>query len=344
MSTQPEPDAVECEETLSKKYHKLWLAARNLENVYGQDLQKQINQLLPEFLIMQKIVDELDMFSLNENIDDLTLSTIPFILCDAITGILYSKKFTDQKERPFFIEEANKNFKKFHMTCVQFDNIGMPSVNVPGRETSKTKQDVANRRNLLIAGNKEEKTLNSEIDHFLSRLEKQGINEIETQMDDDFIKEMYLKAITQMNIYMRREQENLVMEANFLKNPVKVDPKEAARNKKLPPPRKPIIITKDALQKKVFGKGYPSVPSMTVEEFADLELSKVMPSPEFAIYKRQVEAMKARQGRAREIKFENQEKEEDPDEETEESLAKARRWDEYKDDHRRGEGNRHNMG
>ena len=90
MSTQPEPDAVECEETLSKKYHKLWLAARNLENVYGQDLQKQINQLLPEFLIMQKIVDELDMFSLNENIDDLTLSTIPFILCDAITGILYS--------------------------------------------------------------------------------------------------------------------------------------------------------------------------------------------------------------------------------------------------------------
>merc|ERR1719373_990729 len=122
---------------------------------------------------------------------------------------------------------------------------------------------------------------------------------------------------------MRREQENLAMEANFLKNPVKIDPQEAAKNKKLPPPRKPIIITKDALQKKVFGKGYPSVPSMTVEEFADLELSKAMPSPEFAVYKRQVEAMKARQNRAREIKFEDVQEEEDPDEETEESLAKA---------------------
>ena len=33
---------------------------------------------------------------------------------------------------------------------------------------------------------------------------------------------------------------------------------------------------------------------------------------------------------------------EDPDEETEESLAKARAWDDWKDTHRRGEGNRHN--
>ena len=32
----------------------------------------------------------------------------------------------------------------------------------------------------------------------------------------------------------------------------------------------------------------------------------------------------------------------DPDEETEESLAKARAWDDWKDTHKRGEGNRYN--
>lgn len=37
--------------------------------------------------------------------------------------------------------------------------------------------------------------------------------------------------------------------------------------RELPPPLKPIIITKNELQKKVYGLGYPSLPTMTVDEF-----------------------------------------------------------------------------
>ena len=32
-------------------------------------------------------------------------------------------------------------------------------------------------------------------------------------------------------------------------------------------PLMPVIITKDEVQKKVFGAGYPSLPTMTVQEF-----------------------------------------------------------------------------
>jgi immunoglobulin-binding protein 1 len=43
-----------------------------------------------------------------------------------------------------------------------------------------------------------------------------------------------------------------------------------AQKPKLPVPKlKPIIITRDDVQKKVFGAGYPSLPVMTVEEFYD---------------------------------------------------------------------------
>lgn len=35
------------------------------------------------------------------------------------------------------------------------------------------------------------------------------------------------------------------------------------------PPLKPVIITRDAVQKAVYGLGYPSIPTMTVEEFYD---------------------------------------------------------------------------
>ena len=38
------------------------------------------------------------------------------------------------------------------------------------------------------------------------------------------------------------------------------------------------------------------------------------------------------------------EKEKKEEEEDEEELQRKRNWDEYRDDHRRGEGNRHNMG
>ena len=34
-------------------------------------------------------------------------------------------------------------------------------------------------------------------------------------------------------------------------------------------PFKPIIITKDKLQKEVYGLGYPSIPVLSVEEFYD---------------------------------------------------------------------------
>lgn len=34
-----------------------------------------------------------------------------------------------------------------------------------------------------------------------------------------------------------------------------------------PPPLRPIIITKDAVQKAVFGYGYPSLPVMSIEDF-----------------------------------------------------------------------------
>lgn len=40
------------------------------------------------------------------------------------------------------------------------------------------------------------------------------------------------------------------------------------QSKRNPPkPLKPIIITRDALQKKVYGAGYPSLPVLTVDEF-----------------------------------------------------------------------------
>ena len=44
---------------------------------------------------------------------------------------------------------------------------------------------------------------------------------------------------------------------------------------KLKRPLKPIIITRDAIQKEIFGMGYKNVPVMSIEEFYEDRARKV---------------------------------------------------------------------
>merc|ERR1711881_793959 len=117
---------------------------------------------------------------------------------------------------------------------------------------SKSSENYALRRELLIKSNKETAELDSQITAFITRLTKNP-----DSIDEDFKKEMYIKAITQLQHQVVKEQENIQMETGFLKN----GPAPRPDPRSLPPPRKPMILTKNAMQAKVFGAGYPSVPT-----------------------------------------------------------------------------------
>lgn len=91
-------------------------------------------------------------------------------------------------------------------------------------------------------------------------------------------------------------------------------------------------------QAQVFGSGYPSLPTMTVDDWYE-QHRKHGRLPDQGIPRRvPVEEDSAAEERQEE---ENEKKAEKDDEE---SLMKARNWDDWKDTHRRGYGNRHNMG
>lgn len=91
-------------------------------------------------------------------------------------------------------------------------------------------------------------------------------------------------------------------------------------------------------QAQVFGSGYPSLPTMTVDDWYE-QHRKHGRLPDQGIPRRvPVEEDSAAEEQQEE---ENEKKAEKDDEE---SLAKARNWDDWKDTHRRGYGNRHNMG
>ena len=76
------------------------------------------------------------------------------------------------------------------------------------------------------------------------------------------IKKFIISSIEELNSI---SQEKPIVEhlAKMKKGNIKVPPRP------VPKPLKPIIITRDAVQKAVYGLGYPSIPAMTVEELVD---------------------------------------------------------------------------
>ncbi len=104
-------------------------------------------------------------------------------------------------------------------------------------------------------------------------------------------------------------------------------------------PLKPLVITRDQLQSISFGRGYPSASTMTIDEFYEsLAQRGLAPTPA------QAKEMAAgpKFPTANDIEKEDIAKEKHIEKDDPDMLSYLRSKDEYKDDHRRGEGNRHN--
>lgn len=110
-----------------------------------------------------------------------------------------------------------------------------------------------------------------------------------------------------------------------------------------PPPLRPVIITKDEVQKAVFGAGYPSLPVLSVKEFYDQRVRDgIFPDPT----KKKEGPMSLQQASIAGVSLDDEqeevEKEQKLDTDDPETLERMRQQDEYKDEHRRGWGNRMN--
>lgn len=92
---------------------------------------------------------------------------------------------------------------------------------------------------------------------------------------DDEVKREYFVTLIKLYVNLTIEELNsLAAEKPILehmKNVGKTETMAQSSQKHISPSPKlqPIIITRDEVQKKVFGIGYPSLPVLTVQEFYD---------------------------------------------------------------------------
>lgn len=124
------------------------------------------------------------------------------------------------------------------------------------------------RRNAKLRRYQQEKDLESRLSALKKNLDNLNI--------DDEVKREYF--VTLVKLYAVRIIEDLSLletEKAILERMKEVEPmhplaseSQKTQRQRTPAPKlQPIIITRDEVQKKVFGAGYPSLPVLTVQEF-----------------------------------------------------------------------------
>ncbi|KFQ44195.1 Immunoglobulin-binding protein 1, partial [Nestor notabilis] len=156
------------------------------------------------------------------------------------------------------------------------------------------------------------------------------------QADEEQIRKFYILQTQKWINTSLEEIESVDQEIVILRSRGTVKQSSAptrGTSRQVRPPLKPFVLTRDAVQNEVFGAGYPSLPVMTVDDWYDQRRKQGVVSGQ---------SMPQRTPGLTDEELQKQEKKEEEDDE--EALQKARNWDDWKDTHPRGYGNRHNMG
>lgn len=225
--------------------------------------------------------------------------------------------------------------------CEEYEIYTQPTKGVVLADSADSQADLiqaAITRNNKIRRFQLKKEIESELKN-----QKFDINNLSNLIDDDVKRECMNKYLTKCILDATEEIDNIKMERPLLELRKNMNPEEI---KQMAPKTqskfKPIIITRDIAQKAVFGLGYPSMPVMTVREFYEDRVKEgIFPNAEQAVKMNKL-LDKHHQDLVQNDDPEEVQKEILMENDNEDYIVQQRAMDEYRDEVRRGDGNRHN--
>ena len=324
-------------ENIWKNYKLLEETEDNISSPKIQNIVKNSNELCINAI---EKINQLNLYSENEDIEEIPTNELKFLLVPAFLGYFYNKDTSENRGQ--IVKKCKDLYTNFLVLCYQY-----------GLTTYKCKNDeeLNDKKfsNPLDQLKSDAISRQQKIDHYKAKvqLEKElkslYIDVNKSHVDEDIKREYFLKLLDKWisdsieNIESFKNEEAILNYMKKLKN-TNNDSKSSESNQK---PKKssfqPFIITKDKIQKEVFGYGYPGVPTLSVDEFYDQRVRE-------GIFPSGANIKKVESGADDEAKkeLEASKKDEKEEKDDEEAIMEARRFDEYKDTHRRGWGNRHN--
>lgn len=291
------------------------------------------------------------MFSRNESYEEISTENLKYLLLPFLLAQT-TLKLTNVQDRKNVVDVAKVYYDDFLNRCEEYGLCERSTTAISKnkdiilRDEVQKLQQMTQQRNQKLQKYQQKKELKDQIKQLKVAMERD-------HTDEDVKRNFFLKLIKSCLWESQDELSTLEQECEILEHIAKLkqndpeygnEPLESTSRAKRPQimPLKPIIITKDAIQKAVYGAGYPSLPTYTVQEFYDQRVADgIFPSAE------QVAKNNSLQGRCEidqeaEQAKEDEEKEIKAEKEDQEYIEQARNLDDYKDDHRRGYGNRYN--
>lgn len=217
-------------------------------------------------------VSSIGIFSTNESIEEVSTGVIKFFLLPVLLGDLHLK--LSSEDRLSILNVAEIYFKDFLQRCKDY---GVADIEIPGPESAKEDEpkhpgpmsfdEMARQREAKIKKFKETKDLEAKLMELKKALDNPS-------RDESVARDYYLTLLKKFVSSSMDELKSIAQEKPIVEHIAKMK-KSGQPLKKTQPthkPLKPIIITRDAAQKAVYGLGYPSLPAMTVEELVDQRL------------------------------------------------------------------------
>ncbi|CAF0925794.1 unnamed protein product [Didymodactylos carnosus] len=280
--------------TVSQLFDIAWKIQNNLQDsnidTTSDDYATKLSEEIRLLKLLEERIQALDLFSKNEHYDEVTTNNIRYFLIYAFLGWLYQTKRSKPSARIINVQQACDYYKKFLTITKQYflhqHQIPEPlstdgdqiDLNSPGdlakgnRNMTKMAQDRASK----IRG------------HMKRREDEEAMYAYEEAMkrdttDEEAKRNFYLSKVRWWinvaidDIDCLYEELKLLQQRALLTD----DNEILHRPQKTTNPLKTMILTRDQLQSKVFGAGYPSISTMTVNEFyQNLTKQGFMPTEE----------------------------------------------------------------
>ncbi|CAD5115791.1 DgyrCDS4733 [Dimorphilus gyrociliatus] len=254
-------------------------------------VQKKVKE---SFEICEKLVamvNSLELFSKNERLEEISTSDIKMMMLPAFMGYYRGKVTKDDrmsvlKESQIFFIDFLKLAKLYGIASIDLPNVG--EENVSELENSKTQTEnlveMSNIRAKKIERHREKVKLKEKLNELRSAIDKPSA-------DEEIVRDFYITQLKEWVSLSYEELDNIDRELeifNFMKNRSASDSSEVGTKPKEQPkkPLRPFILTKSAVQAAVFGAGYPSLPTYTLEEFYEEQFANGnVPPAKYICYK-----------------------------------------------------------
>merc|ERR1712126_411096 len=294
-------------------YHELCSTLEPSNNTSYQVKVRTSIEMLEE---ATRLVSSLDLISTNETVEEVATGDLKFFLLPVLLGDLNMK--LNSEDRLSILNVAEIYFKDFLKRCKEYavSDLGIPDENEievkeePRRPGPMGFEEMAKQREQKIRKFREKKDMESKLIELKKALDHPSY-------DETVAREYYLLLIKKFILATIGELQTISQEKPIVEHLAKI------KSSNVDP------------QKTVSGLGYPSIPAMTVEELVDQRMKDGW-----------YDQIAGATGQSRSLADDAKNTELAKLKDAQEEIEKERQIevDEGKDDHRRGWGNRHNMG